>query len=113
MERRIDDFKKVILTVFEEFITERKNSVPGLQYEIIEDDKHFRYQLVLLGWQGKERIFHVLFHVEILNDKIWIQEDNSEVGFANLLTEKGIAKQDIVLAYFSEFHRQFTEFAVA
>lgn len=113
MERSINDFKKAILDVFEEFIEERKNSISGLQYEVIEDDKHLRYQLVLFGWQGKERIYHVLFHVEIINDKTWIQEDNSEIGFANLLTEKGIAKQDIVLAYFSEFHRQFTEFAVA
>jgi hypothetical protein len=113
MEKHVNRFTDIILTVFMEFVEARKNSVEGLQYEIVADNTNLRYQLVLLGWRGKERIYHVLFHVDIINDKIWIQEDNTEIGLANLLTEKGLVKQEIVLAYFSEFHRQFTDYAAA
>jgi len=45
-------------------------------------------------------------------DKIWIQEDNTEDGFANLLLEKGVEKKEIVLAYYPDYHRQYTEFTV-
>lgn len=48
----------------------------------------------------------------ILNDKIWIQKDNTETGIANLLTEKGIPKKDIVLSFYPPAHRELTEFAV-
>ena len=106
-------FSDTILAVFTEFAEARRDAVGGLDYEIIADNAQLRYQLVLLGWRGKERIYHVIFHVDVINDKVWIQEDNTEIGLANLLTEKGCAKQDIVLAYFSEFHRQFTGFAAA
>ena len=46
-------------------------------------------------------------------NKIWIQEDNTEDGLAALLAEKGIAKKEVVLAYFPEYHRKYTEYAVA
>jgi hypothetical protein len=48
-----------------------------------------------------------------IGKKIWIQEDNTEDGLANLLLEKGIQKQEIVLAYYPEYHRSYTEFAAA
>ena len=110
---RIVKFRKAILQVMEEYAAERQHSLQGITFEIIADEKHDRYQLVMMGWDGEERVHSLLFHIDIVNGKIWVQEDNTEVGVANLLTEKGIAKEDIVLAYFSEFHRQFTEFAVA
>jgi hypothetical protein len=56
---------------------------------------------------------HLLVHLEIIGGKIWVQEDKMEDSIAEMLVEKGISKKDIVLAYFPEFHRQFTEYAVA
>lgn len=110
---RIKELRSAILEVMEEYATERQNALQGISFESIVDAKNFRYQLLMLGWQGEERIHSLLFHVDIIKGKIWIQEDNTEQGVANLLTAKGISKDDIVLAYFSEFHRQFTGFAVA
>jgi XisI protein len=49
--------------------------------------------------------------VDIINDKIWIQNDNLEYSVAERLVDRGIAKKDIVLAYFSPSHRAFTEYA--
>lgn len=51
-------------------------------------------------------------HINIRNDKIWIQHDGTEAGVANLLVEMGVPKTDIVLAYQSPFKRRYTEFAV-
>jgi hypothetical protein len=55
----------------------------------------------------------MLFHLDIIGDKIWVQEDKMEHSIAEMLVEKGISKKDIVLAYFPEYHRQMTEYAVA
>jgi XisI protein len=86
---------------------------PKVEYQVLTDEKHDKYQLLAVGWEGHERVYYVIFHADIIGGKIWVQEDNTEEGFASLLLEKGIEKQDIVLAYYPDFHRGFTEFAVA
>jgi hypothetical protein len=88
-------------------------NLPKVEYQLLGDEKHDRYQLLAIGWEKSERIYYVIFHADIINGKIWIQEDNTEDGFANLLIEKGVSKKDIVLAYYPDYHRQYTEFAVA
>lgn len=113
MDRTVKKYRDAIISVMQEYAEERKYSVNGCQYELIADDVNLRYQLVLVGWDEGDRIYHVIFHVDIINGKIWVQEDNTEDAIANLLLEKGISKKEVVLAYFSEFHRAHGEFAVA
>ena len=110
---KIEKYQAAIMEVMNSYACEREVSAEGLEFETIADIPHNRYQLVLMGWQDGERIYHLLFHLDIINGKIWIQEDATETGIANLLVEKGIAKKDIILAYYSEYHRQFTDFAVS
>lgn len=88
-------------------------NLPKVEYSVLTDDKHYRYQLLAVGWEKNERIYSVIFHADIINDHIWIQEDTTEEGFANLLLEKGVDKKEVVLAYYPDYHRQYTEFAVA
>lgn len=38
MEKHVNRFTDIILTVFMEFVEARKNSIEGLQYEIVADN---------------------------------------------------------------------------
>lgn len=89
------------------------SNLPNVEYHLLTDSEHDKYQLQAVGWDQNERIYYVIFQADIIDGKIWIQEDNTEDGFANLLLEKGVHKKDIVLAYYPDYHRQYTEFAVA
>lgn len=53
-----------------------------------------------------------MLHLDIIDSKIWIQQDGTEVGIANELVNFGVPKQDIVLAFDPPLVRQFTDFAV-
>ncbi|WP_309143394.1 element excision factor XisI family protein [Nostoc favosum] len=53
-----------------------------------------------------------LVHLDIINDKIWIQRDGTEYGIAKELVNAGIPKNQIVLAFQPADIRQYTEFAV-
>ena len=112
---RVKKFRKAILDLIEEYITEhtKQTSLNGVQYQPIIDKEHHRYQLLTVGWHNKQRIHSLIFHVDIINDKIWIQNDNLEYSVAERLVDKGISKKDIVLAYFSPAHRAYTEYATA
>ena len=112
---RLKKFHKALTDVMEEIEREFFNSdYPDVQFHPIIDEKHHRYQLLAVGWLDKNnRVFNVFFQADILKNKIWIQTDNNEYSVAERLVEKGISKKDIVLAYYPEYHRQYTDYAVA
>jgi len=85
---------------------------PELESELILDLVRDRYQLMHIGWRDEQRIYGCSLHLDIKNEKIWIQHDGTEGGIAQQLIDRGIPKTDIVLAFHSPFKRQFTEFAV-
>jgi hypothetical protein len=61
---------------------------------------------------AKKRVYGVLIHVDLKGEMMWIQYDGTEVGVANELVDRGVPKEDIVLAYHSRFIRQYDGFAV-
>jgi hypothetical protein len=84
-----------------------------IEMEVVFDKERDRYQVLRTGWLQKKRVYGVLIHIDLKAEKIWIQYDGTEIGVANELTERGIPKTDIVLAYHSPFIRQYDGFAVS
>ncbi len=80
---------------------------------LLFDEEHDNYQLMYVGWQGVRRVHAVLIHAALRNGKIWIETDGTEEGFANVLVEAGVSKEDIVLAFHPPYKRKYTDFAVA
>ena len=80
--------------------------------ETIFDRERDRYQLVYVGWQGERRVYGVVLHVDIIDGKIWVQQDGTEAGIANQLVELGVPKQEIVLGFDPPMMRDLTEFAI-
>lgn len=83
-----------------------------VEIQIIFDTEHDHYRLVHAGWHKAHRQYGCLIHIDIKNDKIWIQHDGTAVGVANELVALGVPKEDIVLAYHAPYQRQYTGFAV-
>ena len=91
----------------------RQTDNQNIDFQPIIDDKGKHFQLIAVGWEGKQRVFNLLFHLDIIGEKIWIQADKMEDSVAEVLVEKGVSKKEIVLAYFPDYHRAYTEYAVA
>jgi len=80
---------------------------------IVFDRNRDSYLLLYVGWHGEERIYGVSIHIEIIDGKIWIEQDFTAEGIANQLVELGVPKTDIVLGFRAPVVRQYTEFSVA
>ncbi len=81
--------------------------------ETIFDPISDRYQLVNVGWKDSTtRIYGCILHVDIKDGKIWVQHDGTEEAIADQLVALGVPKQEIVLAYYAPYVRQYTEFAL-
>lgn len=79
-----------------------------IQSQTVFDQPNGQYLLVNVGWDDG-RIHDGLVHVDIIDDKYWIQCDGTEYGIAKELEDAGIPK--ILLAFRSpELH---TGYAVA
>ena len=77
------------------------------------DRQRDSYVLISQGWHQRKRTHYCLVHVEIRDNKIWIQEDGLEHGLATELQAAGISQHDIVLAFQPPDVRHLTEYAVA
>lgn len=84
-----------------------------VQNELVFDRTRDRYLLVEAGWENGRRTYGTLLHLDIINGKIWIQQDGTEQGIANELVALGVPKERIVLGFKSLQRRQITEFAVS
>jgi XisI protein len=83
-----------------------------IQAQTIFDIERDHYQLVYVGWRNQQRIYGPVLHLDIMDNKIWIQQDGTEVGIANELVELGVPKEDIVLGFDPPIVRKFSEFAI-
>ncbi len=100
-----------------ELILERsknKYANSSLEKQPVFDSERDRYLLMVTGFEGIKRHDYALIDVEIrCGGKFWIHYDGLEDGVAAYLLDKGVPKEDIVLAFYSPEKRKLTEFAVA
>lgn len=88
------------------------NHSQEVEPSIICDAENDHYQLAYIGWEDQRRIFGIILHFDIKDDKIWIQYNGTELSIARLLIEKGVPATDIVIGFHSPFKRQFDGYAV-
>ncbi|OKH20205.1 hypothetical protein NIES593_19600 [Hydrococcus rivularis NIES-593] len=43
--------------------------------KFIVDRNNSHYRLITMGWEGKRRVHSCFVHLEIIDDKIWIQRE--------------------------------------
>ena len=111
---RVAFLREKINAVMAEYLKNlRQPENQKIDFQPIIDENGRHFQLIAMGWDGRHRVFNLLFHLDIIGEKIWIQADKMEDSVAEILVEKGVSKKDIVLAYFPDYHRAHTEYAVA
>jgi hypothetical protein len=86
---------------------------PTVDTELIFDTVRHSYQLVQVGWHDDRRIYGCILHLDIKDEKIWLQHNGTENDIPAELVEMGFPKTDVVVGFHSPFKRQFTEYAVS
>ena len=108
----LDIYRQIIHSVLSEYVR-LQYAYGEIQNETIFDRQADRYLVMSVGWQQVRRIHGCLIHIDIINDKVWIQRDGTEDGIADELVAAGIPKEKIVLGFHTPDARRHTEFAVA
>jgi hypothetical protein len=109
---KLEIYRQYIENLLTEY-SNYKSMNEQVEAQTIFDREKDHYQLVHVGWSNKRRVYGCVLHLDIINEKIWIQHDGTEIGIANELEKLGVPKKDIVLGFHSPYSRQFTDYAVS
>ncbi|MBR8827132.1 MAG: XisI protein [Gomphosphaeria aponina SAG 52.96 = DSM 107014] len=109
---KLDRIRLIIENILSEY-AQVPYAYGNIKTEIVFDRTNDRYLLVNVGWDLERRIHGCLIHIDIIEDKIWIQRDGTEEGIADELEKAGIPKDKIVLGFRPPEVRQYTGYAVA
>ncbi len=91
----------------------RRIPKPGVETYVVADAAQGIFLLHRLGWHGGARANNVVILAHVRDGKVWIEEDNTDLCFADELLRAGVPKGDIVLGFQPPERRHLTEFAVA
>jgi hypothetical protein len=108
---QVEDYPRYVEQIIKHY-GQYKPAYGDVQVQMVFDRENHHYQLLNVGWNKNQRIRGCVLHIDIKDNKIWIQHDGTETGIANELVEMGVPKQDIVLAFHAPYKRQYTGFAV-
>lgn len=108
---KLDNYRRYVQQVLEQY-GQIKPAYGDLERQLLFDPIRDHYQLVTVGWQQHQRVYHCLVHIDIKDGQIWIQYDTTESGVANDFVALGVPREDIVLAFHAPYKRPYTGFGV-
>jgi XisI protein len=107
---------KFLQNVLEELVS-KYASVKAANQELetiaIIDKTNNHFQIVSMGWDNHRFTFNPLLHFDIINEKIWVQVNWTDIELEDFFTEKGVEKNDIVIGFLPKYAREHSGFAVA
>ena len=80
--------------------------------ELVIDESKPRFILMSEGWMNYRRLYGPLIDIGLRDGKVWIWEDNTEDGITDDLLAKGVAREEIVVAWQPPYKRELTGFAI-
>ena len=106
-------YREIIKSVMQKYADYYTTISQGDNIQVLFDDERGQYLILDMGWNLDEYLHNTPIHLSLINDKIWIQYDDTEEGVATDLILAGVPKTDIVLGFRHPKVRQYTGFAVA
>lgn len=91
---RVDQYRRIV----REFLQEFADDDPEAQ--LIFDRERDRYLVIHNGWRKNSyRIYGCAMQLDIIEGKIWIQHNSTEIYIERELVQRGVDSQDIIFGF--------------
>ena len=67
--------------------------------QLIFDSERNRYLVIHSGWRDNYRIYGCAIHLDIIDGKVWLQNNSTEVYVDRELIKRGVEPQDLVFGF--------------
>jgi hypothetical protein len=71
-----------------------------------------QFLIMLEGWEHFQRDHGCLVHLEIKDNKLWIQRDGTEDGLALEFERRGVPQEQMILAFYPPSDRAYADYAI-
>jgi hypothetical protein len=109
---KISQYREMIKTVLTEQAQFKPVNLPDVQNQLVFDEKNDQYQLLRIGFEGWTRVYYCVFNVDIIDQKVWLQEDTTDAPLVLKLEQAGIPKSDLVLAFHAPVKRTLSGYGI-
>ncbi len=113
MDKKIEKYQNIITGILKDYADSFNQTPKSIEAKLVFDYERHSFQVLNVGWRNGEYFFYIVFHLDIKNDKVWINENRTDIMIAQILVEQGIPKTDIVLGLQSPEMRVLSGYAVA
>lgn len=115
MDNPIITYRQIIIDLLNKYVQVPSVNAPGddIEEQLILDTQRDHYQVLAIGWEQGKRVYYPVFHLDIRDGKIWIQEDATDSDLVGELEQRGVPKHDIILAFQAPYKRPLSGYAVA
>ena len=110
---KLENYQKILTELVENFAKNPFSIQKNLENQALIDTKHNHYQVVTLGWDKNSFVYSPILHFDIKDEKIWIQQNWTDVMVDNELIKMGVDKNDIVLGFLPVYAREYSGLTVA
>ncbi|HEX7842085.1 MAG TPA: XisI protein [Kofleriaceae bacterium] len=104
-------YREIVQRLIEEY-ARYKPSHGEIDTEIVIDPARNHYELLHIGFDGPRRVHGTVLHVDIRDEKIWIQYDGTDRPLAEELVRAGVPREAVVLAFYPPEVRPHTDFGI-
>ena len=108
----VERYSQVVINLMERYASIASANEPNVDNEVLFDTVNQRYLLLSLGWSQDRRIHNTVIHIDIINQQVWIQANNTDCLIAEELVEYGIPREAIVLGMQPPEIRPYTAYGV-
>lgn len=108
---KLERYRESIKTILKDYADSMNNS--DIEVKIIFDNENDHYLLLDVGWQKSRRVHSCVLHFDIIDGKIWLQENNTDIEIDRDLEEMGISKKEIVVGFHHPSMREYSDYAVS
>jgi hypothetical protein len=110
MDNKLELYQQSIISVLEEY-AQVASQIEEIESQVIADTKNNHYLVMQLGWLESHFSHDCMIHLDIKDEKIWLQCNWTDRSIAEELIEKGVERNDIVLGFIPADQRQYTDYA--
>ena len=90
---KVTKYRKIICQFLQDFARDDSEA------QLIFDSERDRYLVMHVAWRNDYRIYGCAMQLDLIDNKIWIQNNSTEIYVDRELIKRGIAAEDIVLGF--------------
>ena len=97
---KLNKYRQIVCQFLEDFAAEDSEA------KLIFDEDRDRFLVMHVNWRNDYRIYGCAIHLDLIDGKVWIQNNSTEIYVNRELEKRGISEEDIVLGFRSPSVRE-------